>query len=157
MRTKIAFLLAVMLVHSACSPEPRADVTIQQHEHDFDFQFHTSGVIAIMGLTLWGADTKQLFWAINLNYYNEHRLRYGQVPTAFTTFNGVRNSATQNHPPLPLPPNQHFYLAIVCLHRAFPEPATATFLFSFATDNEGRISPVTRAEHITASDIPNTK
>jgi len=157
MRTQKAFSLALMLILSACSSEPQADVTIQQHEQAFDFQFHTHGIIGFMSLKLWSADTKQIFWDVNLNYYNEHTLRYGQIPHAFTTFNGVQNEASENSPPLPLPPNQRFYLAIVTLHNAFPEPATGAFWFSFATDNVGRIGPVTRADFKNIGDIPHAR
>ena len=159
MRFKTILILPFVLICSACSTTPHADVDIRQEDHDFVFQIRTRSINGLLDLRLWQVDTKEIFWDINLNYYKEPELRYGEVPDKFTTFNGGQNRAEQNIPrnhqrPRPLPANQNFYLALDCQYDTILAAASKVFYFSFSTDKNGRISRVTRVEHITSDAIP---
>ncbi len=134
-------------------------MTAHQSANNFEFEFSTRGINGLLSLQLWEADTRELFWDINLDYYNEARLAYGTVPEDFQTFNGLRHSATQRFPtggqkPHSLPPNGRFYVSITCQYDQGFAPCAGSFIFSLTTDATGRVAAVTRLDGLAADKFP---
>jgi hypothetical protein len=126
------------------------------------FHFQTRGINGLLSLRLWRTDTKEVLWDVNLNYYRERRLRYGEIPTEFRTFNSGLNRASQSYPagnqqPQPLPPSTTFMVELDCQYDTLLSPAVQPAYFLFSTDAGGALSRVTRPERITANDLPKPK
>lgn len=133
------------------SEQPKVSVSTQQGDNSFDFEFSTQGITGLGGLRVWQADTRELLWDIDLYYYKEPRLTYGDVPTNYQTFNGVRLDAHQHYPiygerPRSLVAGKRYFVSIECLHGTLLKAeATPQFFFSFSTSPDGRVlaaSPV---------------
>ncbi len=110
---------------------------------------------------MWQADTKELLWDVNLDYYKDPRLTYGYVPANFLTYNGRRNDAQQNFPrnsrrPRPLAAGKRFFVSIDCLHGAFMGEEVEPFYFSFSTDADGRVLAASPVEGMKSDDLAKT-
>jgi hypothetical protein len=159
--SRISLLLSVLLggLLSACAIVRSASVSVQQQDSTVDFQFQTRSFNGLGGLRVWRADTKEVFWDVNLNYYNEKHLKYGDIPKGFRTFNGNSNSATQNfpalgHQPSPLPSNAKFILELTCLYDTMFSPAFRAYYFSFTTNEKGIVSKIIPVDQIPADFFP---
>lgn len=159
----IPFITTVtVLLLNGCALTRSSSMTLAQDGNDPVFHFRTRGMNGLLSLRLWRTDTKQVVWDVNLNYYRESQVRYGEIPMQFRTFNGGLNRATQNYPiegkkPLPLPPNTTFMVEIDCQYDTLLSPAVQPAYFLFSTDASGMLSRVTRPERITADDLPRPK
>jgi len=153
----VALLLAV--VSAGCSPSPRLSLNARQEDGSTTFEFSTRGINGLLGLRVWKADTKELLWDVNLSYYRGPRLRYGDLPRDFETFNGQKDSATQAFPakrekPRPLPANSKLYVSVDCQYDSFMAASSQTFLFSITTDTNGRVLAASRVDSLSPDDFP---
>ena len=160
---RIPLLILVLLTASlaGCAVHPKAALTLQQTTTNLDFVISTEHVNGLLGLRVWQADTKELFWDVDLHYYREPRLTYGVVPRDFKTFGGVLSSAEQKFPtggerPRPLPPSTQFRASILCQYDTMMDAAMREFYFLFATDTKGRVSVVVPVARFPREDFPKT-
>ncbi len=161
MRIPSLILVLLALSLTGCTVHPKATLTAQQTTTNLDFTISTEHVNGLLGLRIWQADTKELFWDVDLRYYREPRLTYGVVPTDFKTFGGVTSSAKQKYPasgerPRPLPPSTQFRASLLCQYDTMMDAAMREFYFSFATDRDGRLSSVFPVASIPREDLPKT-
>ena len=160
---RIPSLILVLLTASltGCAVHPKAALTLQQTATNLDFAISTEHVNGLLGLRIWQADTKELFWDVDLHYYREPHLTYGVVPRDFKTFGGVLSSAEQKFPaggerPRPLPPSTQFRASILCQYDTMFDAHLCEFYFSFTTDADGRVSSVVPVARILREDLPTT-
>ena len=60
-----------------------------------DYGFTTNGLLQLIIIDTSNSKT---IWDIELNYFREASLKYGEIPQDFETFNGGTDSAEQNFP-----------------------------------------------------------
>lgn len=67
----------------------------------FEIDYGSSN--GLLGLKITDVSTRRKVWDIRLSYYSGARLKYGEVPQDFKTFNGATNSAKQKTPETGVP------------------------------------------------------
>ncbi len=155
--SSIVLLMAVSQV--GCSVAPKLSLRATQRDTGIEFEFYPRGINGLLGLRVWQADTKELLWDVNLNYYRGARWRYGDVPRDFETFKGARNSASQNCPdknkkPRPLPADRRLFASVDCQYDSFMAASSRTFLFSIKTGADGSVAEVSPVEYLRPDDFP---
>jgi hypothetical protein len=145
----VCFALLLTTVFVACSrPPPEISVTGQQRNSDIDFVIKIEGKSnGVIGLRLWNAESKELFWDIVLDSFMGSHIRYGELPANFKGYNGVTYNARQLFPsggrkPRALLPSANYYLAVDCQYDTYLAACMSVSSFSFSTDSNGKISPI---------------
>lgn len=116
--------------------------TIEQNKVGLHFQRHNA--YGLMQLIIWEKDSRSILWYVNLNYYPGGIIKYGEVPKEFTTFNGVKNFATQKYPknnklPEQIPFGKEIYVYINYMHDKFFILSTSVKVYSFVWKDDGTI------------------
>ncbi len=70
--------------------------SLVDNELIFKIKYGTTN--GLLRLIIRDAETNSIVWDINLNYFYEEKLAYGEIPKEFETDNGVINNAKQNIP-----------------------------------------------------------
>jgi hypothetical protein len=114
-------------------------MTVARDGNDPSFHFNTRSINGLLSLRLWRTDTKEVLWHVNLNYYRERRLKYGEIPMEFRTFNGGVNRASQSYPvrnqkPQTLPSSATFMVELVYQYDTWFAPSGQSVYFLFSTD-----------------------
>ena len=141
-------LVLTAVLFASCSLPRKFLLAIKQDDNRTYFEFSMHRYNGLLGLRLWKTDTKELLWDMNLNYYREERLEYGNVPKFFLSFNGAQQRATQNFPadnqkPRAFQPNSRFMVDIDLIY----DTSSTSRMFSFKTDADGRIVSVSPEGH----------
>lgn len=161
MRILPLMLILIALALAGCATDPKAALAVRQTGTNLDFEISTEHVNGLLGLRVWQADTKEVFWDIALRYYREPRLAYGVVPTDFKTFGGGTSSAEQKFPasgqrPRALPPSTTFLTSIYFQYDTMFDAKVREVYFSFATDAEGKVLSVIPVARVAPEDYPKT-
>ena len=108
----------------------------QRQDGSIDFLFDYKNIGGLLHMRIWEKDSHTLLWEINLNYYAGDKLKYGEVPSGFLTFNGVRNYARQeyplnNKPPEAIPVDEEIYVIINYQYDEYLVPCTSSVNYMF--------------------------
>ncbi len=91
-----AFAIVLLLIKQFAIPTGKIDAVASEHGIDFNVDYgRTNGLLR---LQIFEQDPRSLIWDVNLHYFHEPKLSYGEVPQGFITFNGSTNSAAQVFP-----------------------------------------------------------
>jgi len=161
MRILPLMLILIALALAGCATDPKAALAVRQTGTNLDFEISTEHVNGLLGLRVWQADAKEVFWDIALRYYREPRLAYGVVPTDFKTFGGGTSSAEQKFPasgqrPRALPSSTTFLTSIYFQYDTMFDAKVREVYFSFATDAEGKVLSVIPVARVAPEDYPKT-
>lgn len=153
------FVTLIVVLCDGCGLNRGVSLRVTQESNEPVFHFQLRSINGLSGLRLWRADTKQVLWDVSLNYYREKRLKYGDIPKNFRSFNGQLQRAYQMEPsekqkPAPLPSNKTFIVEVHYQYDTSFAPSTGVAYFSFTTDSKGVPAPVTRLERVAADEIP---
>jgi hypothetical protein len=101
---------------------------------------HANGLLQA---TVWEKETRKTLWDINLAYYKENTLRYGEVPKYFMSFNGAPESAKQDYPDgesaLPIPRGKDIILRLIYSFSDFPDISIGNAFFKFRVESDGTV------------------
>jgi hypothetical protein len=152
-------LVVLVVLLGGCSRQPTLSFSTSEEKGQTALHFAAQRLNGLLGIRIWRADTKDLLWAANLNYYKEPRLIYGEIPRDFATFNGGKNSAQQafpsdSKPALAFPSDTRLLVAIDLQYDTFMTASTTVRYFEIKTDRNSRISSVTPLESIAPDEFP---
>ena len=157
-------ILAIMSVWllSGCTPKPSVSLGAHSSDSQTVLDVSTEGINGLLGLNMWQADTREMLWRVNLDYFRGPQLVYGHVPAGFMTINGGKNSAEQIFPakglrPPPLPPRRKIFVAIEAQYDEFMSASARTFYFELNTDANGRVLSVRPLTAVKPDDLPKTE
>jgi len=115
----------------------------KKNKQKIEFHFQRNSANGLSHLIVWEKGARNILWDVNLNYFPGGIINYGEVPNEFTTFNGVRNIASQNYPDnetiAPLERDSEIYVYISCVHDTFFVPSSSVKVFSFRINSDGTI------------------
>lgn len=159
-----AVILAIILVSllTGCTPRRNVSLAVRQTGSHTVLDVSTEGVNGLLGLSIWQADTRELLWKVNLDYFRGKQLVYGEVPAGFTTINGGENSAEQTFPakglsPPPLPSKRKIYVAIEAQYDEFMAASVRVFYFELSTDANGQVLSVLPLKGMKSEDFPKSE
>ena len=155
-------VLTLSVSVAGCSMAPAISMTAKQRGSDVDFEFGTRGINGLLEFRVWRADTRELLWDVNLNYYGGARLTYGDIPKDFTTTNGNQQSATQIFPadgakPKRLPASGKVFMEVQCQYDALDAPSTRSFDFAVTTGPDGHVLTTLPIDDLPTTDRPHRK
>jgi hypothetical protein len=164
MTTTVLRITALTLSVSVagCSMAPAISMTAKQRGSDVDFEFGTRGINGLLEFRVWRADTRELLWDVDLNYYGGARLTYGDIPKDFTTTNGNQQSATQIFPadeakPKKLPASGKVLVEVECQYDDFAAACSRRFDFAVTTGSDGRVLTTVPIDDLPTTDRPQRK
>ena len=106
----------------------------QRQDGGVDFLFDYKNVNGLLHMQIWGKESRAILWDVNLNYYAGDKLKYGEVPSEFLTFNGVENYARQRYPlnnkaPEAIPLDKEIYIRLEYQYDEFISPCVASLCY----------------------------
>ena len=141
MKIYTILILATLLL-TGCGV-PQVSFKPQKKADGIQFHIGLKNANGLLRLKLWEKDTRKTLWDINLNYYPGPILKYGDVPSNFTTFNGAGNSAKQNYPadaaPAPIPVGKDICVCIDYQYDASMAACTSSKCYAFRLEPDGTI------------------
>ena len=91
-------LFLVSLLFAGCSPPPEISFVPKRAVGGLEFHIDLENINGLTRIKLWEKDTRKILWDVRMNYYRGQIVRYGDIPSNFTAFNGRRSSARQSYP-----------------------------------------------------------
>lgn len=145
--SRFLFCILTPLILLGCSMKPALTVVGKQQDEKIVFEIGTAHVNGLLDLRIWQEDTGEVFWHVALDYFNGRRIKYGEPPVNFKTFNGGEGSAKQivpesGKPPVPPPLGKSFIIAVTAQYDTWTSAASKTFYYSFSISPGGRISAI---------------
>jgi hypothetical protein len=127
--------------------KPTITVSGNQQDEIIVFEINANHINGLLDLRIWQEDTREMIWCVDLDYFNRRRIKYGEPPVNFKTFNGGKGSAKQivpgsGKPSVPLPVGKSFIIAVTAQYDTWTSAASKTFYYSFSISPRGRISAI---------------
>jgi len=142
--TKLLIGVLLVIFGFGCSAKRDISLSARKEGTNLVFDIKMSRVNGLLGMDIWQVDPNEYFWKVNLNYFNDSTLTYGQVPSNFRTFNGALNGAEQEFPnpgikPRALAPNKTYCIALSWQNSDLTEWTSGALYFLTTTDSSGAI------------------
>jgi len=139
--------------------KPSLTIHGKQQDKTIVFEIGTAHVNGLLDLRIWQEDTRGVFWHVTLGYFNGRRIKYGEPPMNFKTFNGGEGSAKQIVPETgksPVPPTigKSFIIAVTAQYDTWTGAASKTFYYSFSISPEGRMSAIVPIPFLGSTALP---
>jgi hypothetical protein len=153
---KRILLVIPLLLLAACSPS--IEIAVIESEKEQVFEFDIENAMGLGQLGIWDPEDKEWLWQVQLNYFRDHKLSYGEIPKGFTTQNGGINNARQIYPkkdvkPKELPPNKNLLMSVTMLYDFIGRSSTTRF-FRLQTDSTGKIDSIDHTTSLGTHEFP---
>lgn len=122
--------------------------TPEMKNNQCEFHFGYNNVNGLLSLMIWEKDTRSLLWEIDLNYYQGSILKYGEIPSGYSTFNNApERSAMQKFPadllpPRTIPTEKDIWVCIDYQYDSFLSACSSSKYFSFRLNTDGTLTNI---------------
>lgn len=97
MYTKIILVIILSIMFIGCA---RSEISVKPTDssENLAFKIEYGDVLGLLGAYFWVEDTREPLWGVNLDYFHEKSLIYGEVPADFVQKNGGTARGKQLYP-----------------------------------------------------------
>ena len=127
-------LISAVILFAGCSSPPTLSLAVVQEEDHLAFRFETKNLNGIVGIRMWRADTKQVLWKVDLNYFRGSQLAYDG--------------------PVPLPASTKFFVQVEVQYDTMMTAASRGFYFAMTTDARGHVTDLSPLNSIGPDNWP---
>lgn len=140
----LPIISVTLILLVGCSPTPEVSFKPEVAPDGLQFELGSKNVNGFSKALFWEKDSGKMLWDVDLKYFPGPTLKYGELPSGFTTFGGNRGSAEQRYPQdaaaVPIPMNKVIYVRLGYQYDHFVGASSGTSHFAFQLDNDGTIT-----------------